>query len=163
MIGFSNLFPTRQTTSNHDRPCPSLDLQAPQRRKVQHQDLHPQGRQEEVSHSTEYFAREEDWDKDSHRLKRSAPLASKINADLARLEEEARGQLIGVNNSLLQLIDGFIIDCKAGRGGLKPGTWRQFISHLNHLRGYCEEQGKTDLTFADIDMTVLAYAWLQRS
>jgi hypothetical protein len=106
--------------------------------------------------STEYFAREEDWDKDSYRLKRSAPLASKINADLARLEEEARGQLIGVNNSLLQLIDGFIIDCKAGRGGLKPGTWKQFISHLNHLRGYCEEQGKSDLTFADIDMTFYA-------
>jgi integrase len=102
--------------------------------------------------STEYFVRPEEWDRSLNRVKRTVPFASKINAHLARLEEEARGEMIGVTNSLLKLIEGFIEDCQAGKTNLKYNTWKQYIYHLNHLRGFCLQHEKTDLSFADIDL-----------
>ncbi|MEM9528798.1 MAG: phage integrase SAM-like domain-containing protein, partial [Bacteroidota bacterium] len=101
---------------------------------------------------TPYHARPKEWEKRTGRLKPQVPLASKINAALAKLENEVKGKFIGANSSYLELVAGYVADCRAGREDLRPGTWKKFVSHLNRLRGYCASIGTDDILFEDIDM-----------
>jgi site-specific recombinase XerD len=105
---------------------------------------------------TEFHALPKDWDDRRGRLKRSAPLANKINIILARLETEEKGKVIGVNSSLIQFVADYVEDCKAGREDLKPGTWKKFISHRNKLREYAAARGLRDISFNDVDLAFYA-------
>ncbi|MEL6394179.1 MAG: site-specific integrase, partial [Bacteroidota bacterium] len=71
---------------------------------------------------------------------------------LAKLENEAKGELLGVDNSLFRLIDSYIEECKRGDLNIKAGTWRQYISHLNRLKDYTFKKGKSDLSFSEVNM-----------
>jgi site-specific recombinase XerD len=105
---------------------------------------------------TEFHAHPKEWDERRGRLKKSAPLASKINGILSRLETDAKGQLLGVSSSLIQFVVQYVEDCQAGREDLKPGTWKKFISFRNKLKAYTATRGLTDIGFADIDLKFYA-------
>lgn len=81
------------------------------------------------------------------------PLAKKINAALIKMINEEKGKLIGANSSLIELIENYIEDCKAGREDLRQGTWKKFITLRNHLRKYADRYELQDISFEDIDLT----------
>ncbi|MFK8165057.1 MAG: Arm DNA-binding domain-containing protein, partial [Lewinella sp.] len=90
---------------------------------------------------TEFHAHPKEWDERRGRLKKTSPLANKINGILTRLETDAKGKLIGVSSSLIQFVADYVEDCQTGREDLKPGTWKKFISHRNKLRAYAAARG----------------------
>ncbi|MTB53941.1 phage integrase SAM-like domain-containing protein [Lewinella sp. W8] len=102
---------------------------------------------------TQFYADPKDWDEKRGRLKRTAPLADKINGILTRLETEAKGELLGVSSSLIQFVAQYIKDCRAGLEDLRPGTWKKFISFEKKLRAFAAVNGRDDIAFEDINMT----------
>lgn len=105
---------------------------------------------------TEFHALPKEWDDRRGRLKRSAPLAQKINGILTRLETEAKGELLGVSSSLIKFVAGYVEDCRAGREDLKPGTWKKFISFRNKLTAYAAVNDLKDIGFGDINLQFYA-------
>jgi site-specific recombinase XerD len=105
---------------------------------------------------TEFHAHPKEWDERRGRLKKTSPLATKINGILTRLETDAKGKVIGVNSSLIQFVADYIDDCRAGREDLKPGTWKKYISHRNKLRAYAVARGLDDIGFADVNLPFYA-------
>ncbi|MTB51919.1 tyrosine-type recombinase/integrase [Lewinella sp. W8] len=102
---------------------------------------------------TPFYCKPSEWDSRAGKMKTSVPLANKINAALAKLVNEEKGKLIGSNSSLIELINRYIEDCKAGREDLRPGTWKKFITLRNHLNRYAVSKGLNDISFEDIDLT----------
>ncbi|WP_020570631.1 site-specific integrase [Neolewinella persica] len=102
--------------------------------------------------ATPHHARPGDWDNDLGRLKPTAPLAKRINAILTRLENEALGGLMGVTNSLLQLVEIYLEECEAGKQPVGESTWKQYRSHLKRLRAFAAYLGKEDISFTEVNM-----------
>lgn len=102
---------------------------------------------------TPFHAHPKEWDDRKERLKLTVPLAKKINAALIKMINEEKGKLIGANSSLIELIENYIEDCKAGREDLRQGTWKKFITLRNHLRKYADRYELQDISFEDIDLT----------
>ncbi|MTB53919.1 phage integrase SAM-like domain-containing protein [Lewinella sp. W8] len=101
---------------------------------------------------TQFYTSPKDWDEKRGRLKRTAPLADKINGILTRLETEAKGELLGVSSSLIRFVAQYVEDCQAGLEDLRPGTWKKFISFRNKLRAYAAARELDDITFEDVNM-----------
>ena len=105
---------------------------------------------------TEFHAHPKEWDERRGRLKKTAPLAAKINGILTRLETEAKGQLLGLSSSLIRFVAQYVEDCQAGREDLKPGTWKKFISFRNKLQAYAVARDLKDIGFEDINLKFYA-------
>jgi site-specific recombinase XerD len=101
---------------------------------------------------TPHYVRPEEWDNNLGRLKAKSPLAKRINALLTRTEREIKGRLVGLNGSLIKLIADYLEECRNGENDLKPGTWKKFIGHYNHLQAYMVAKGIEDIGFADVTL-----------
>ncbi|MFT6514283.1 MAG: hypothetical protein ACJAX1_002867, partial [Neolewinella sp.] len=83
---------------------------------------------------TDYHILPTDWDEKTNRLKRGAPLAIKINAQLESLAHRIRGEHIdGGSSSLIDLVGNFHQECKARLHALSKDTWRAYPSFRNKL------------------------------
>jgi site-specific recombinase XerD len=115
---------------------------------------------------TDYHVPLKDWDEKTNRLKKGAPLAIKINAQLESLVHRIRGEHIdGGSSSLIDLVVNFHQECKAGLHALSQDTWRAYPSFKNKLVAFARFKGKQDIRFDDV--TVPLYLefirWLRGS
>lgn len=100
---------------------------------------------------TNYHVPLKDWDEKINRLKKGAPLAIKINAQLESLVNQIRAEHIdGGSSSLIDLVGNFHQECQAGLHALSKDTWRSYPSFRNKLLAFARFKGKQDIRFDDV-------------